>query len=275
MEKRIILNNLKTPFWIDSTGRVRNERTNKWLKGGINKGYHFYSIFFKGKQYTLYVHKLVAEYFLINPNPEKYLIIHHKDENKLNNNVNNLEWVSSNEHGKNHGKGYSVNRIYINGEEVNINALKQFRNSPYYVSKEGFVYNLDKNIQIRFENSGDYYRVQCHYNLKGKHFLVHRMVYECFKGRIPKNKEINHIDGNPHNNHIDNLEAITHIQNCKKSKHNNIKIYSKNIKTQEENHYSSVSEASQQVLGYRDGRKLIEVIKKHKIFKNCYWYYEE
>mgnify|MGYP000089253863 CR=1 FL=1 len=28
MEKRIILNNLETPFWIDSTGRLRNENNN-------------------------------------------------------------------------------------------------------------------------------------------------------------------------------------------------------------------------------------------------------
>lgn len=275
MEKRIILNNLETPFWIDSTGRLRNEKTSSWLKGGVNKGYHFYNIYFKGKQYTLYTHKLVAEYFLPNPNSEEYTIIHHKDGNKLNNNLYNLEWITTKEHGEVHGQGHSTNRLYINKEEINMEELKQFRDSPYYISKEGYVYNLDKKIKLRFEKSGNYYRVQCNYNLKGKHFLVHRIVYECFLGSIPEDKEINHIDGNPHNNNINNLELVSHTENCKKARHNNLKVYSENIDTGEVNHYSSISDASIQVLGYRDGRKIPQVIEREEVFKNCYWYYEE
>lgn len=266
---------METPFWVDSTGRVRNEKNQTWLKGGVNKGYHFYSLYFKGKQYTLYTHKLVAKYFLENPNPEEFTFVHHKDHNKLNNNVLNLEWTSIKEHTKHHGQGYSRQRITINNTEIDVSSLRQFRNSPYYVSKEGYVYNLDKGIQLRFENSGNYYRVQCNYNLNGKHFFVHRMVYECFKGEITEGKEINHIDHDPHNNHIDNLEEVDHVENCKKARHGNIRLYSKDITTGEITHYSSVSEASQKVLGYRDGRKIPQVIERKEIFKNCYWYYEE
>ena len=40
-----------------------------------------------------HIHKLVAETFLNNPNGYKY--INHKDENTLNNNVENLEWCSA------------------------------------------------------------------------------------------------------------------------------------------------------------------------------------
>lgn len=39
-----------------------------------------------------YVHRLVAEAFIDNPNNYKY--INHKDENKSNNNIDNLEWCS-------------------------------------------------------------------------------------------------------------------------------------------------------------------------------------
>jgi hypothetical protein len=38
------------------------------------------------------VHKLVAKAFI--PNPNSYTEVNHKDENPLNNNVDNLEWCT-------------------------------------------------------------------------------------------------------------------------------------------------------------------------------------
>lgn len=40
-----------------------------------------------------YVHYLVANAFIVKPEGED-LVINHKDEDKTNNNVENLEWVS-------------------------------------------------------------------------------------------------------------------------------------------------------------------------------------
>lgn len=43
----------------------------------------------------LRLHRLVAEYFV--PNPNNYPVVDHKDTNKLNNNASNLEWVTQQE----------------------------------------------------------------------------------------------------------------------------------------------------------------------------------
>ena len=47
---------------------------------------------YRGKERTVYIHQLVAEYFL--PNPWGYSEINHKDENKTNNSADNLEWCT-------------------------------------------------------------------------------------------------------------------------------------------------------------------------------------
>lgn len=43
------------------------------------------------------VHRLVAEQFVKNPDPDYYLKVNHKDFNRLNNKAENLEWVTHQE----------------------------------------------------------------------------------------------------------------------------------------------------------------------------------
>ena len=61
------------------------------LKPGINgRGYLQVDLCKNGKVKKFLVHRLVAEAFL--PNPDNLPEVNHKDENKQNNNVENLEW---------------------------------------------------------------------------------------------------------------------------------------------------------------------------------------
>jgi hypothetical protein len=55
-------------------------------------GYLKVSLSMQGIQRTERVHRLVAKAFIENPN--NFPIINHKDENKTNNNVKNLEWCT-------------------------------------------------------------------------------------------------------------------------------------------------------------------------------------
>lgn len=273
MEKRIILNGQETSFWINTEGRVRNEKSGTWYKGAVNKGYKLYNLYFNGKQYTLYAHRLVAEYFV--PNPNNYNIVHHIDGNKLNNNACNLEWLDEKTHSQEHGQGYSRKPITIDEQQIKVEDLASFRGTPYYASRDGQIYNMNKKTKMRFETTGNYYRVQCHYGLGGKHFSVHRIIWESFNGPVPEGYEINHIDGNPHNNALDNLELTTHKENCRKANHRGMKILSVNTITGEETHYPSLNQACKAAFGNKNTRKMHDIIKDNKIYNNCHWYYEE
>lgn len=73
----------------------------KCLKNkSINKeGYEI--IYTGGRPRKLSIHRLVGELFVLNPNNKP--ILHHIDGNKLNNNADNLMWVTDKEHHILHG----------------------------------------------------------------------------------------------------------------------------------------------------------------------------
>lgn len=80
---------------IRKNGRLDN-RKGKQLRPGIDKyGYERVVLTKNGIRKTYSVHKLVALAFI--PNPENKKTINHKDGNKRNNNVSNLEWATEKE----------------------------------------------------------------------------------------------------------------------------------------------------------------------------------
>lgn len=82
-----------TNYQIDETGKLFNVKTKKFLKGSINKhGYLTYTINICGYAKTLYAHRMIAETYLSH-SAEKDCV-NHKDGNKLNNALSNLEWVT-------------------------------------------------------------------------------------------------------------------------------------------------------------------------------------
>ena len=94
--KRVILNNIKTNYDISNLGRLRNHDTKKILKLKYEKsGYVRYGISINGKKYFRNIHQLVATAFI--PNPKNKPVVNHKDGNKSNNNLKNLEWCTRSE----------------------------------------------------------------------------------------------------------------------------------------------------------------------------------
>ena len=104
MEKTIEMFDNK--YTVSSDGNVYSLKgIKKMLVGKIaTSGYREVVINHLGKKNYLLVHRLVASTFL--PNPNGYRTVNHKDGNKTNNDVANLEWSSDSDnliHARNNG----------------------------------------------------------------------------------------------------------------------------------------------------------------------------
>lgn len=81
---------------VSNTGLVRNIKTNYILKQCLNRqGYHQVYLRNKNGKFTLRVHRLVAIAFIENPYNKSE--VNHKDCNKSNNSISNLEWATPKE----------------------------------------------------------------------------------------------------------------------------------------------------------------------------------
>lgn len=72
-----------------------NGNRNRILKPGTRRGYKKVTLCKAGNTKELAVHRLVAEAFI--PNPENKPFVNHIDNNRANNVVTNLEWVTHKE----------------------------------------------------------------------------------------------------------------------------------------------------------------------------------
>lgn len=78
---------------ITDGGVITNLKTGVRLSGNINSyGYRVVSLTKNGHKKDFKVHRLLARAFI--PNPCNYDCVNHKDGNKLNNSLDNLEWCS-------------------------------------------------------------------------------------------------------------------------------------------------------------------------------------
>lgn len=117
-------------YEVSNHGRVRSNRKRPKILTLTKqpKGYLYAMIEVDGKPKNCRVHRLVATHFI--SNPEGLAEVNHKDGNKENNHVSNLEWMdhSANNH---HAYATGLRQPTIPTSEQRERLSKMWRGVPY------------------------------------------------------------------------------------------------------------------------------------------------
>lgn len=270
-----IIKNYKN-YSVSDDGNIKNNITQRILKTYIRNGYKSVTLSLNNMKKTHNIHSVVAEHFLEKPSDGKY-VVNHKDENKLNNILDNLEYVT-----------YKENTLYSANPKRRINiknfSLEHFQDIPgfnnYMISKDGDIYSkILKRLCCITKIPSGYYKLKLK-NTEGafKDQYVHVLVAITYLSHKPeKGIVVNHKDGKKDNNNVSNLEIVSAKENMIHSVTiNKDRLYRRgvyyinkeNIKVE----YSSAKEASDKT-GIDNSSILKSCKSLNKKAGNIKWHY--
>lgn len=103
-------------YEVSDLGRVKNIKTGRILRPAKDKyGYLYVGLYKNGIPKKGKIHRLVAFAFI--PNPTNLPQINHRDEDKTNNAVNNLEWCDA-KYNNNYSQAKPVLQYDLNGNFI-------------------------------------------------------------------------------------------------------------------------------------------------------------
>lgn len=128
----------------DSKGRTRKfpaKIMSQSMGGGRSKYYQVRFSYDHNKDKLFFVHRLIAETYI--PNPDNKPTVNHIDGNKLNNDVNNLEWLSYSE---NNLHAYKESLKTDNKKIICLNAYDGSLIDVYYsIAEASRLTQIDRN----------------------------------------------------------------------------------------------------------------------------------
>lgn len=176
-------------YTITTDGNVLKKE--KLMKISIKGGYSFVRLTTDQKKNKgFYVHYLVAQVYL--PNPNNYTKIVHKDNNYLNNKVENLMWVET--------KKLNTHKKIVDLEGETWKEIPKY--PGYEASNKGRIRNKNGFV-LKQHESGGYLRLA----LQRERYkeLVHRLVAMAFLENPQNYETVDHIDRDKLNNNPENL----------------------------------------------------------------------
>lgn len=273
-EQKIVIDGKETNYIARDDGTIWNCKTNRQLQGTLARNeYLSIQLTVEGCRKTIMVHRLIASIFC--PNPNNYTIVHHKDGNRLNNCADNLQWVTTQENNQveNRKKMERIISPLFNPDFQLDNNWKPLDDidSNYYICSDGRLWN-NKTKKFPCGSLRNGYR---RYNINDKAYSAHILVWENFKGQIPKGYVIDHIDGVRDNNNLSNLRLISQSENMYNAMANGHKGQ-RGVKQIDSNNniiqiFISIAEAARYLQISRD--KLVSIIKQKKEYNNSFWQY--
>lgn len=157
-------------YLVNEYGHIKNSKTNKLIIGDKNSaGYSRVCLYDGERHKKFFRHRLVAEYFI--PNPNKLPEVNHKDGNKENNYMGNLEWCTRSD---NERHAWDTNLKHYNAGVI--------KNKPFIVvfnNGESKVYEsqniLAKELSLSQATIGGWLLGRTHsyykYNIKSIKFI--------------------------------------------------------------------------------------------------------
>lgn len=157
--------NFEGLYEASNLGRIRSFKTKKIKKQRYTVKKYLQVNLYKKEEKTYRVHRLIAETFIKNFNnfPE----INHKDGNKQNNCVDNLEWITTYD---------NIQHAIKNGLYNNKKNKRNKRNNKK--ERKIIQYNLDGKLLKEWNNISE---IMKELNIKNNSH-----IYECCKGKRKK-----------------------------------------------------------------------------------------
>jgi hypothetical protein len=135
-------------YEVSEDGKVFNIKNGKERKTQLVNGFYQVVLFLKKSAKFIYVHHLVAETYV--PNPEGFKCVKHKDGNPSNNHYTNLEWCSKDEtykKGVKHKK-FKLEQVQYIHKNYTDGTYNQTELADMFGVKQGYISYLLKRYEL-------------------------------------------------------------------------------------------------------------------------------